>query len=98
MPRFFFDTFDGENWLIDDNGIDCADREARTYAHAAPTGIAKVEMPNGDKLVLAVRVRDVLEHCSRPNSILKPARLDSRIRSRQGDRFGQWNCEVFQLY
>jgi len=57
--RFFFDTFDGESWVQDDEGIECADHEAaRNAAHAALADLAKDEVPNSDERVMIVRVRD----------------------------------------
>jgi len=57
--RFFFDTFGGESWVQDDEGIECPDPEvARTTAHAALADLAKDEVPNSDQRVMIVRIRD----------------------------------------
>src|SRR3954465_14720563 len=59
IVRFFFDTFDGESWVQDDEGIECADHEAaRNTAHAALAALAKDQVPNSDQRVMIVRVRD----------------------------------------
>ena len=69
MTRFFFDTFNGENWMTDDMGLECEPEIARDHAQAELTELAREELPNGDQLVLAVRVRH-------EEGVLLEARLD----------------------
>ena len=59
MPRYFFDTFDGETWIEDTEGVECdGPGAAQAEAQTALADIAKDETPDGDRRVMTVRVRD----------------------------------------
>ena len=59
MPRYYFDTYDGQEWAIDQIGIEIEDLEqAQKEAHTALADIANDELPDGSELTMAVRVRD----------------------------------------
>jgi hypothetical protein len=58
MPRYFFDTTNGETAYVDTDGLDLADdEEARTHALDALPDMASDDMPNGDDRRLVVTVR-----------------------------------------
>ena len=45
MPRYYFDTFDGQNWIWDALGLYCEDVSAvRKAAHAALTDLIRDEI------------------------------------------------------
>ncbi len=59
IMRYFFDTFDGELWICDEEGIECIDLDdARTRAQAALPDMAKDELPDSSERIMTVRVRD----------------------------------------
>lgn len=59
MPRFFFDTYDGEQILSDAEGVEFTGLESvREAAVNALPGIARDRFPNGETMELWVRVRD----------------------------------------
>ena len=59
MPHYFFDTFNGDSWIDDDEGFDCEnDGAARAEAHGGLGDIAYDEVPTGADRVMMVRVRD----------------------------------------
>lgn len=59
MPRYFFDTDNGELLVQDDEGIELPDAEAaRTIGVAALSDMARDRLPNGDRRTFTVRVRD----------------------------------------
>ena len=59
MPRYYFDTNDGDEQQKDDTGLDWADRQAaRLAAMDALPDIARDVLPDGDRREMAVRVRD----------------------------------------
>ena len=59
MPRYYFDTYNGQEWAIDQTGLEIEDLEqAQKEAHAAFADIANDELPDGSELTMAVRVRD----------------------------------------
>jgi len=59
MPHYYFDTYDGREWIIDDIGLEIENLEqARKDAHHALADIAKDELPDGEEMRMAVRVRD----------------------------------------
>lgn len=59
MPRFYFDTTDTGLTLVDDEGLDCRDREAaRREAVSALPYMALDALPDGDRRDFAVQVRD----------------------------------------
>ena len=59
MPRYFFDTNDGDMLDLDDVGLDLTDHEAaRREAIAALPDMARDKLPDGDRRNFSVRVRD----------------------------------------
>ncbi|MEG9527355.1 MAG: hypothetical protein MIL41_16575 [Hyphomicrobiales bacterium] len=59
MPRYFFDTDDGDDRYRDDEGMDFPDAgAARDAAIGALPEMARDKLADGDRHVLAVRVRD----------------------------------------
>lgn len=59
MPRYYFDTHDGDTGVIDEGGLQLADRAAaRMAAIGALPDIARDVLPDGDRRDMAVRVRD----------------------------------------
>lgn len=59
MPRYFFDTNDGDMLDEDDVGLEFADPEAaRRGAIAALPDMARDRLPDGDRRDYSVRVRD----------------------------------------
>jgi hypothetical protein len=59
MPRYFFDTFNGKRWQMDEDGLDCDHHDAaHDRAHAGLSDIAKDEVPGGGPRAMIVRVRD----------------------------------------
>jgi len=59
MPRFFFDTYDGEQYIPDENGLDLEDVEAaKLEAQKALPDMAEDALPNGNHRSFVVNVRD----------------------------------------
>jgi hypothetical protein len=60
MPRYFFDTDDGQHFIEDEQGLDLHGlKEARLQAQAALADIARDHVPgDGDQRSMACRVRD----------------------------------------
>jgi hypothetical protein len=59
LPRFFFDTYDGNLFVPDDEGLELENIEsAKAEAQAALPHIAKDTPPDGDQRVFIVSVRD----------------------------------------
>ena len=59
MPRFFFDTYDGDFFAPDNEGQDLADIEAaKLQAQEALPDMASDKLPDGDQRVFVVSVRD----------------------------------------
>ncbi|WP_426954243.1 DUF6894 family protein [Muricoccus radiodurans] len=59
MTRFFFDTNDGEQFVHDEEGLDCADvMEARAMALKALSDIAKDVLPEGMSREIVTDIRD----------------------------------------
>lgn len=59
MPRFYFDVVDGTNIEQAQEPIECASlADVRYRAIDALPDLARDELPDGDRLHLAVRVRD----------------------------------------
>ncbi len=70
MPRYFFDSFDGDTWVDDDEGLQLEhDKAAGAEAQEALSNIAKDELPGDDARQMIVRVRD-------DNGPVLEARLD----------------------
>ena len=58
MPRFYFDTRDGETFLPDDEGLECpGTHQARVEASRALAEMIKDSMPNGSHKKMAIEVR-----------------------------------------
>ena len=59
MPRYFFDSHDGEDFIRDDEGVELDGIEAaRDEATAALAGIAKDALPRSTRRELSIEVRD----------------------------------------
>ena len=59
MPKYYFDTYDGNHASIDDVGIDCeSGDQIRDRALDALPDIARDEIPNGPERLFWVKVRD----------------------------------------
>jgi hypothetical protein len=60
MPRYFFDTDDGDFRWKDGEGEElCDDEAARSAALDALPDMARDKLPDGDRRTFSVRVRDV---------------------------------------
>jgi hypothetical protein len=53
MSRFFFDTFDGQTWIMMTRASTATERRARELAQSALGDIARDELPHAEKLVMA---------------------------------------------
>ncbi len=59
MPRFFFDTYDGDFFAPDNEGQDLKGIEAaKLMAQGALPDMAEDKLPDGDQRVFVVSVRD----------------------------------------
>jgi hypothetical protein len=59
MPRFFFDTYDGDRFLPDDIGLEFGSLEAaKLEAQKALPEMAKETLPDGNHRSFVVSVRD----------------------------------------
>ncbi len=59
MPRYFFDTYDGDLFLPDDQGIELENLAAvKAEASRGLADMAGDELPDGDQRSFVVRVRD----------------------------------------
>ena len=59
MPRYYFDTDDGDTHIHDDEGMDLPSNEdARQAALAALPDIAKDKLPDGDRRDFIIDMRD----------------------------------------
>lgn len=59
MPRYFFDTYDGDRFVPDDAGLQLLDLvEARAEAQKALPDMASDALPDGDQRTFVVMVRD----------------------------------------
>lgn len=59
MPRFFFDTYDGDLFTPDETGQELDDLEAaKVEAQKALPEMAKDNLPDGDQRAFIVSVRD----------------------------------------
>ncbi len=59
MPRYFFDTYDGDHFLPDDQGIELENlAAAKAEASRGLADMAGDELPDGDQRSFVVRVRD----------------------------------------
>lgn len=66
MPRFYFDSRDGEQFIRDDEGLEFADAEvARIEASAALAEMARDALPKSHRRELAIEVRDDTHHLFR---------------------------------
>jgi hypothetical protein len=59
VPRFFFDTYDSDRLILDDEGLELEDLEAANReAQAILPHMARDGLPDGDERVFIVSVRD----------------------------------------
>lgn len=59
MPRYFFDTFDGDRLITDSEGIELPDLEqVKAEAQRALPDLARDVLPDGDQKTFIVSVRD----------------------------------------
>jgi hypothetical protein len=59
MPRYFFDTFDGESFLCDDDGLDFESLEAaKIEAQRTLPEMAREVLPDGNHRTFVVNVRN----------------------------------------
>jgi hypothetical protein len=59
MPRFFFDTYDGDYFVRDEEGLELEHPEAaKIEAQKALPDITKDALPNGSHRTFIVSVRD----------------------------------------
>jgi hypothetical protein len=59
MPRYFFDTYDGRQFVHDDEGLELESLgTAKAQAQRAVVDMARDELPDGDERTLVVSVRD----------------------------------------
>ena len=59
MPRFFFDTHDGDHVTIDENGLQFQDIEAaKDEAKKTLPDIVRDEMPDGDRRDFVIIIRN----------------------------------------
>ncbi len=59
MPRYFFDTYDGDLFLPDDQGIELENLAAvKAEASRGLADMAGDELPDGDQRSFVVKVRD----------------------------------------
>ena len=63
MPRFYFDTFDGQEWIRDEAGVECPTSEmAIKEARETLPEIVQEEWPNGQAPTIWIRIRDEANH------------------------------------
>ena len=59
MPRFYFDSRDGESLVCDEDGLDLPDLAAACEEASRALGeIIKDILPDGDERVIAIAARD----------------------------------------
>jgi hypothetical protein len=59
MPRYYFDTYDGDSFVPDEEGIELESLgAAKKEAQAVLPHMAKDELPDGDQKVFVVSVRN----------------------------------------
>jgi hypothetical protein len=59
MPRYFFDTSDGDSSVRDDEGVECNNlEEVGAQAVAALSDMASDKLPDGDRREFVVEVRN----------------------------------------
>jgi hypothetical protein len=63
MPRFFFDTYDGDTFIADTEGLELPDlAAAKREAQAGLPHMAKDALPDGDRKEFIVTVRNENGH------------------------------------
>lgn len=61
MPLFYFDTYDGDRAVIDDQGLELSgNAAARKAALATLPEMADDKLPDGDQRHFSVKVRDAV--------------------------------------
>jgi hypothetical protein len=59
LPRFYFDTFDGDHIAVDSEGIECSShRMVQDQAIDALPDMARESLPDGPNRTFRVEVRD----------------------------------------
>jgi hypothetical protein len=59
VPRFFFDTYDGDRLVPDDEGLELENLEAaKIEAQTTLPHMARDGLPDGDERVFIISVRD----------------------------------------
>jgi hypothetical protein len=59
MPRFFFDTYDGRHFVVDEEGQELDSLgTAKAHAQRSAVEMAKDELPDGNHRSFVVSVRD----------------------------------------
>ena len=59
MPRYFFDTYNGNRFVPDDAGVELENVEAaKAMASRGLADMAEDDLPDGDQRSFVVRVRD----------------------------------------
>ena len=59
MPRYYFDTRDGDAFILDDEGAELPDLDAaKKIAAASLAELAKDVLPSSERRVLIVEVRN----------------------------------------
>lgn len=59
MPQYYFHTRDGDQVEFDDEGTELPDdQSAKNAAKELVAGLNREKLPNGDRMELAVTVRD----------------------------------------
>jgi CBS-domain-containing membrane protein len=65
VQRFYFDIRDGEQFIRDDEGLDCPDiKAARDLATVALAEMAKEALPRAERHHIAIEVRDEAERAA----------------------------------
>ncbi len=58
VPRFYFDTFDGQEWIRDEAGVECPTSEmAIKEAQETLPEIVQEEWPSGQAPTIWVRIK-----------------------------------------
>ena len=59
MPRYFFDTYNGDLFVPDEAGIELENLEAaKAMASRGLVDMAEDDLPDGDQRAFVIRVRD----------------------------------------
>ncbi len=59
MPRYFFDTYNGDRFVPDDAGVELENLEAaKAMASRGLVDMAQDDLPDGDQRAFVISVRD----------------------------------------